>query len=79
MPRRLQASWIVLDSRENSEGTRCVDFFVRPDDTYGFEEFRKDPEDGGTWTPVQFYSGLSFQSRAEAVEAAARAIRWFDP
>jgi len=26
---------------------RCVDVFARPDGTFGFEEFRRDPEDMG--------------------------------
>jgi hypothetical protein len=28
--------------------------FSRPDGTHGFEEFRRDAEDRGAWTPVQF-------------------------
>ena len=44
---RLDKSWIVLESRENAEGNRRVDLFVRPDNTYGFEEFRREPEDAG--------------------------------
>ena len=31
--------------------------FSRPDGTHGFEEFRRDAEDRGAWTPVQYYSG----------------------
>jgi hypothetical protein len=35
----------VLVSLENSAGDRCVDIFARDDGTFGFEEYRKDPED----------------------------------
>ncbi|HEY2564091.1 MAG TPA: hypothetical protein VGI44_10300, partial [Acidimicrobiales bacterium] len=30
---------------------RCVDIFSRPDGTFGFEEFRRDPEDMGGMDP----------------------------
>ena len=45
--KRIDASWVVLDSIENREHDRCVDLFRRQDDTFGFEEFRRDVEDGG--------------------------------
>jgi len=32
--------------------TICVDIFQRPDGTYGFDEFRRDPEDGRGWSGV---------------------------
>jgi hypothetical protein len=49
MSKRLDKSWVVLASLENPEANRCVDLFVRPDQTHGFEEFRRDPEDSGAW------------------------------
>jgi len=55
MSARLDKSWSVLASHQTREGNRCVDIFSRPDGTYGFEEFRKDPEDMGAWTPVQVF------------------------
>ena len=50
--KRIDKSWVVVDSIENFERDRCVDIFRRPDGSYGFEEFRRDPEDAGAWTPV---------------------------
>jgi hypothetical protein len=76
MSARIDKSWIVFNSIENREGTRCVDLFYRPDGSYGFEEFRRDPEDAGAWTPVQYFSGLSFASRDEALAAAVDAVGW---
>jgi hypothetical protein len=73
---RIQKDWVVLASLENAEHDRCVDLFRRPDGTYGFEEFRRDPEDAGAWTPVQFYVGRRFQTRDEAMEAARKAVAW---
>jgi hypothetical protein len=29
--------------------------FARPDGSFGFEEFRRDPEDVGAWTPVSYF------------------------
>jgi hypothetical protein len=53
-----------------------VDIFERPDGTFGFEEFRRDPEDMGAWTPIAYYSGTEFASEAEAVHAALDAVPW---
>jgi hypothetical protein len=54
MAKRIDKSWIIFDSIENDEHNRCVDLFERPDGTFGFEEFRRDVEDAGGWTPVQY-------------------------
>jgi hypothetical protein len=62
MSNHIDKSWVVFASIENFEHDRCVDLFFRTDKTYGFEEFRRDPEDRGEWTPVQFYSGLVYRS-----------------
>jgi hypothetical protein len=79
MAKRLDASWIVLDSIENPQHDRCVDVFTRLDGSFGFEEFRRDPEDAGTWTPISYFSGLRFASKREALEEAARRVAWLPP
>lgn len=76
MSKRIDKSWIVIDSIENRQGNRCVDVFVRPNKTYGFEEFRKDPEDAGAWTPVQYFSHASYASKDEALAVAGRLVPW---
>ena len=76
MSQRLDKSWVVLRSIETHEGDRCVDLFRRPDGTYGFEEFRRDPEDSGGWTPVRYFSGAVYASKDEALAAAASAVPW---
>lgn len=61
----------------NSEGAdRCVDVFVRPDDTYGFEEYRRDAEDGRGWFAVGFYDGLVFDSEEAAFAQARSRVGW---
>jgi hypothetical protein len=75
---RLDKSWIVLVSHESTEADRCVDVFRRTDGSFGFEEFRRDPEDMGVWTPVSYHCGRRFPTEVEAVAAARRAVIWLD-
>ena len=72
----LDPTWTILASYETQEHNRCVDVFARLDDTFGFEEFRRDPEDMGAWTPVAYYSGREFQSEDDAVAAARATVPW---
>jgi hypothetical protein len=76
MSKRIDPTWIVVDSLENASHDRCVDLFRRPDDSFGFEEFRRDVEDAGAWTPVQYYSHTIYPSEAAARDAAVRAVVW---
>ncbi|MGZ4675046.1 MAG: hypothetical protein ACXVJ7_03290 [Acidimicrobiia bacterium] len=73
---RLDPSWTVLASPSTPAVDRCVDIFSRPDGTFGFEEFRRDPEDMGAWTPIAYYSGRGFASEDEATAAARAAVPW---
>ncbi len=79
MSKRIDRSWVVVDSIENQAHDRCVDLFRRPDGSYGFEEFRRDAEDGGAWTPIAYHSGAHYPSREAALNSAARAVAWFIP
>ena len=76
MSRRIDKSWVVFDSIETRDGTRCVDLFLRQNGTYGFEEFRRDPEDAGLWTPVHYFSGKTFAGTDTALDAALTAVVW---
>ncbi len=76
MSQRIAKSWLVFMSLENFEHDRCVDMFSRPDGSYGFEEFRRDVEDRGAWTPVQYYSGAAYSSQETALAAAMRSVAW---
>ena len=76
MSKRIDKSWTVFVSVENSEHDRCVDIFSRGDGSYGVEEFRRDIEDSGQWTPVQYYSGISYVSPADALDSAERCVPW---
>ncbi len=76
MSKRIDRSWTVFVSVENSEHDRCVDIFSRPDGSYGFEEFRRDTEDDGQWTPMHYYSGIPYGSSAQALDTAERCVPW---
>ena len=76
MSSRLDKSWKVVASPSTPNVDRCVDIFVRPDGTFGFEEFRRDPEDMGVWTPIAYFSGREYKTEHEAVEAARESVRW---
>ena len=76
MSLRLDKSWTVFRSIENADHDRCVDLFARPDRTFGFEEFRRDVEDAGLWTPVSNYSGIAYPTIDAALAAALRAVGW---
>lgn len=75
---RIDRSRTVLESIENVQHDRCVDMFRRQDGSFGFEEFRRDPEDGGLWTPVASFADAVFPSRQSALAAARRLIGWMD-
>ena len=66
----------VLSSLEDEDGTRCVDVFRRSDGSFGFKEFRRDPEDGGRWTLVADYSDWRFISPGEALRHAGNVVAW---
>jgi hypothetical protein len=78
MSKRIDRSWLVFISVENFEHDRCVDLFSRPDGSYGFEEFRRDVEDRGEWTPVRYYSGFNYASPQAALAAAMQSVTWLE-
>lgn len=68
--------WSVLASYEDAEGARCVDIFRRADGSFGFEAFRRDPEDRGGWFVAGYYSSLRHASRDAALAAAQASVGW---
>ncbi len=59
----------------NDEG-RCVDIFTRPDGSFGFEEFRRDLEDGRGWFPIGFHAERVFEKPQAAFDAALESVPW---
>jgi len=66
----------VLRSIETPDGGRCVDIFVRPDGSFGFEEYRREIEDGRGWFPIGFHAEKSFATEQETLNQALKAIPW---
>jgi hypothetical protein len=66
----------VNRSIETPDGGRCVDLFRRPDGSFGFEEYRRDPEDGSGWYPVGHHAGAMFPTEAASLAEARRRVGW---
>ena len=63
-------------SIETPDGGRCVDLFHRPDGSFGFEEYRRDPEDGSGWYPIGHHGGATFATEAQALTKARQRVAW---
>lgn len=68
----------VLQSINWDDEGRCVDIFMLPDGTFGFEECCRDMEDGNGWFPIGFYGDNVFESKFSALSAAKRSVVWLD-
>jgi hypothetical protein len=66
----------VLESIESEDGARAVDILLRTDGTYGWQEFRRDAEDMGAWTPLRVTAGVCYLTEAEARAAARAGVPW---
>ena len=54
----------------------CVDIFQRTDGSFGYDEFRRDPEDGRGWFSIRHADGLTFDTAQAALDAAIQAVEW---
>ena len=72
----MPASVKVLTSLENSAGNHSVDIFVRADGTFGFEEYRRDPEDVSGWFSLHRYSHQVFSTAKAALAQAKSKVAW---
>lgn len=68
----------VVRSVNEAGGTLCVDIFLRPDGSYGFEEYRRDPEDGRGWFAIGGHGAAVFASAEAAFAAAQKAVIWLE-
>src|SRR5262245_42522519 len=59
----------------NEDADRCVKIIKRSDGTFGFTEFRRDPEDAGGWTLVGDHP-QAIPTEQEAVAAARAGVGW---
>ncbi len=66
----------VMRSINGYDSSTCVDIFVRPEGTFGFEEYRRDLEDARGWFPIGHHSERVFSTEVEAYQAARQKIAW---
>ena len=66
----------VLESLHNLTTDRCVDIFVRDDGTFGYEEYRRDHEEGGGWFPLHRFSHQVFDTQDRALTQARITVEW---
>jgi hypothetical protein len=67
----------VIRSLHNDDADRCIDIIRRPDGTFGFKEFRRDPEDLGRWTLVRD-NPRKYATEEQAIAAARAAVAWLN-
>jgi hypothetical protein len=66
----------VLNSVHNDTVDRCVDIFRRTDGSFGYREFRLDPEDQGRWSLTAAHDRGVHGTYAEAIAAALGQVAW---
>jgi len=66
----------VIRSINNEDVSLCVDIFRRPDNTFGFEEYRREIEDNRGWFPIGGHSSYVFDSDIAALRAAKANVAW---
>jgi hypothetical protein len=65
----------VTTTLHNPDADRCVKIIKRADGTFGFSEFRRDPEDAGGWTLVGDHP-QAIPTEAQALAAARAGVSW---
>ena len=66
----------VLASLESEDGGQCVDFFIRPDGSFGFEQYRREYDGQSGWQCLSKYARQSFVSGQEALRVAKQQVPW---
>jgi hypothetical protein len=66
----------VVASFDSPAGDHCVDIFVRDDGSFGFEEYRRDPEDMRGWFSLHRYSNQIFATDQDALAQAKATVAW---
>ena len=69
---------IVVRSINNADKSLCVDVFQREDNTFGFEEYRRDSETNEGWYKVGFFGDNIFSSEEEAYKNACKSVVWLN-
>lgn len=73
--RSKQLGTVVLSVNSTGDAT-CVDFFRRPNGSFGHEEYRRGVETGEGWFPIGFYCGTLFDTLEDAKADALSRVVW---
>ena len=66
----------VVRSINNSDQSLCIDIFKRNDNTFGFEEYRRDKETYEGWYKIYSYGHYIYFSEQEALTNAYKYVHW---
>ena len=66
----------VIRSINNSDQSLCVDIFKRNDNTFGFEEYRRDKETNEGWYKVNLFEYNIYSTEKEAFINACKYVHW---
>ena len=66
----------VVRSINNSDQSLCVDIFKRNNNTFGFEEYRRDKETHEGWYKVNSFGDYVYFSEQEALTNAYKNVSW---
>lgn len=67
---------VVMRSIEAPGGQLCVDLFRRADGSWGWAEYRRDPEDGRGWQDAGSVGADGFVDERAALEGACANVQW---
>ena len=68
---------VVINSINNDDNNLCIDFFIRNNNTFGYQEYRKDPENTSEWYRIGNYDYKVFSNKDDAYNDAKKTIVWF--
>ena len=68
---------VVINSINNDNNNLCIDFFIRKNKTFGYQEYRKDPENISGWYRIGNYDYKVFYNKDDAYHDAKKTIVWF--
>ena len=68
----------VIRSINNIDESLCVDIFRREDNTFGFDEFRREKETNEGWYKIHSYGHNIYLTEQEAYNHAYKNILWLN-
>ena len=67
---------VVINSINNDNNNLYIDFFIRNNNTFGYQEYRKDPENISGWYRIGNFDHKIFLSEDDAYEDAKNTVVW---